>query len=82
MKDNWDSVRKEILAFSDEEKATIKDDLSEKIPDAKSLVDVLFDSEADSELFQEECFEIESATLKEIANKFVELKLMQVVEDE
>ena len=51
MKDNWDSIREDILAQSTQERDAAKTGLVDKIPNAKTLLDVLYAEDSEIEDF-------------------------------
>ena len=47
MKDNWDNLKDDIKEMNEEEKTAKMEELNEKIPDAKPIIEILYDEDGD-----------------------------------
>ena len=51
MKDNWDTVRADIMEMNEEQRDQALSDLCDKIPDAKPILELLYNEDGDVDEF-------------------------------
>ena len=78
MEDNWDTLREDIMAINEDERPAALTNLSDKIPSAKPLLEIMYNEDGDLDEFKEACSDLDIEVIKEIAGKFEELKLVNL----